>query len=44
MDVRDYIPINWTLISSPVNWVIVVLMISLALLALSAIFPAQSDA
>jgi len=31
--------INWNLISNPVNWVIVILMISIAGLAIAAIFP-----
>jgi len=35
----DKIPINWNLISNPVNWVIVILMISIAGLGIAAVFP-----
>jgi hypothetical protein len=35
----NFIPINWELIGNPYNWLVVVLMIALAGLALAAIFP-----
>jgi hypothetical protein len=36
---RKYIPINFELIANPINWVIVVLMVVIAGLALAVIFP-----
>lgn len=38
--VRKYTPfINWVLAGNPVNWVIIILMIAIAGLALAYIFP-----
>jgi hypothetical protein len=40
----ERIPINWALISNPVNWVIVLLMAYIAGLGLALIFPSiKSD-
>lgn len=36
---QKYIPINWSLASNPVNWVIVILMVAIAGLAVAYIFP-----
>lgn len=41
--VKSSIPLNWNLLSNPVNWVIVVLMVALAGLAVAAIFPASNN-
>lgn len=36
---KKYIPINWELASNPVNWVIVILMVAIALASIAYIFP-----
>lgn len=41
--IKSYIPINYELAGNPVNWVIIVLMVAIAGLAVSLIFnPASS--
>jgi hypothetical protein len=40
MAARDYIPINIDLIANPMNWIIIYLMVVIAGLGLSLIFPA----
>lgn len=37
----EYIPINWTLMKHPMNWVIIVLMVYIALIALNFLFKAS---
>lgn len=44
MAVRDYIPINVELIAHPINWIIVLLMVTIAGLGLSLIFPETGNA
>lgn len=36
---KEYIPINWTLVSNPVNWAVIILMLAFAGLAVAYIFP-----
>ena len=38
MDIREFVPINFELAGNPVNWIIVLLMLAIAGLALSLIF------
>lgn len=40
MAARDYIPLNFELMANPINWVIIYLMVIIAGLGLSLIFPA----
>lgn len=40
----DKIPLNFALISHPINWLIVVLMVAIAGLGLSLIYPTGDDA
>lgn len=41
MEIRDYLPINTELAGNPINWVIVLLMIFIAGLALSLAFQSE---
>lgn len=43
MPFKDYIPVNWALIGNPYNWVVVTLMVMVAGLALSLLFPAAQE-
>lgn len=36
---KEYLPLNFGLMANPVNWVIIVLMIAIAALAVYHIFP-----
>jgi len=38
MEIRDYVPLNTELMANPVNWVIILLMVFIAGLALSLAF------
>ena len=38
MDIREVLPINFDLAGNPVNWIIVLLMLAIAGLAISLIF------
>ncbi len=39
---KEYLPINFALVSNPVNWVIVALMIAIAAMALYYIYPSNN--
>lgn len=41
--VKDYIPLNFSLLGNPVNWVIITLMVMLAGVALSFIMQSQNS-
>lgn len=38
MDIKDKIPLNLELMANPINWVIIILMVAIAGLALHLIF------
>ena len=38
MDIKDKIPLNLELMGNPINWVIIILMVAIAGLALHLIF------
>lgn len=39
---KSYLPLNFNLLSNPVNWVIVFLMVAIAGVALAAIFSGRN--
>jgi len=39
--VKDFLPLNWSIMANPTNWAIVVLMVALAGLSLALIFGAN---
>jgi hypothetical protein len=39
---KSYLPLNFALMTNPVNWAIVILMIAIAALAIYHIFPKNS--
>ncbi len=41
MKAPEWLPINWTLISHPANWAVVILMIAIAGFALHLLLPQE---
>lgn len=42
--IKTYIPLNWDLVSNPVNWIVVMLMVAVAGFALALLFNASDGA